>query len=58
MKIHSIGYLLRRMALYVLKAGDTMTGKLTINPASGQEALDAKKDIVIKSSRKLIFDGD
>jgi len=36
---------------FVLKAGDTMTGKLTITPASGETSLDAQKDIVLKQGR-------
>ena len=44
-------------ARYVNVPGDTMTGKLTIDPTSGTKSLDAQKDIVLKSGRKLIFDG-
>jgi len=42
--------------LYVLKAGDTMTGMLTITP-SGATSLTCNKDIVLKLGRKLYFDG-
>jgi len=55
-KLHSDSY----TALdgrYVLKAGDTMTGELVITPASGNTALTANKDIILKSGQKLIFDG-
>ena len=38
-------------------AGDTMTGALTITPASGDVALTANKNIVLKAGQKLIFDG-
>ena len=43
--------------LYVLKAGDTMTGELIINPASGDNALDAQQNIKVKSGKKIIYDG-
>jgi hypothetical protein len=42
---------------YVRKIGDTMTGRLTINPVRDSTALDAKGDIVIKSGCKIYFDG-
>jgi len=44
-------------ALYVKKAGDTMTGELTIEPSSGTVSLDCKKDIVIKAGQSIILDG-
>ena len=43
---------------YVKKTGDTMTGQLTITPASGDTALKADKDIILKAGQKLIFDGE
>ena len=42
---------------YVKVIGDTMTGPLTITPVSGDTALFANKDIVLKAGQKLIFDG-
>jgi len=42
---------------YVQVIGDTMTGPLIITPASGDTALIANKDIVLKAGQKLIFDG-
>ena len=41
----------------VKKAGDTMIGLLTITPASGNTALRANKDIVLRAGQKLYFDG-
>ena len=45
------------LAEYVRIIGDTMTGKLIISP-TGDVSLDAQKNIVLKSGRKLIFDGE
>ena len=42
---------------YVKIIGDLMSGKLTISP-SGNTSLDAQKNIVLKTGRKLFFDGD
>ena len=42
---------------YVNETGDTMTGSLTITPSSGTEALKSNENIVLKSGKKLIFDG-
>lgn len=36
---------------YVLVAGDTMTGSLTINPSSGNDAL------ILEAGKRLVFDG-
>ena len=52
-----VGMTAEEAAAYVLKAGDTMTGMLTITP-SGDTALTANKDIVLKAGQKLVFDGD
>ncbi len=41
----------------VKKSGDTMTGLLTITPSSGDIAIRANKDIVLKAGQKLYFDG-
>jgi len=43
-------------ARYVLKAGDTMTGQLTITPAT-DVALEVDKQIILEAGQKLIFDG-
>jgi len=42
---------------YVNVPGDTMTGALTITPASGDTSLTANKDIVLKAGQKIYFDG-
>ena len=45
------------LGAYVHIIGDTMTGPLVITPTSGDTALIANKDIVLKAGQKLIFDG-
>lgn len=42
-------------ARYVKKAGDTMTGKLTITPASGGDSLEVTKDIRVKEGQRVIL---
>lgn len=44
-------------ALFVQKIGDTMTGKLTITPTSGDDALIANKDVTVKAGQKIYVDG-
>jgi hypothetical protein len=38
-------------------SNDPLTGELVITPASGTTALRSNADIVIKSGKKLVFDG-
>lgn len=38
-------------------SNDPLTGELVITPTNEEVALRANKDIVLKSGRKLIFDG-
>lgn len=45
-------------ARYVLKAGDTMTGKLTITPTTGDDSLAVSKDIRLTSGRRVILNGN
>lgn len=56
-KFDLIGMTAAEVEAYVKVAGDTMTGALTITPASGDTALTANKNIVLKAGQKLIFDG-
>lgn len=42
---------------YVNVTGDTMTGALTITPTTGTTALTSNLNFVLKSGKKLIFDG-
>jgi len=42
---------------YVLKAGDTMTGKLVIAPVTGTTSIQANKDIIIVAGQRMVFDG-
>lgn len=53
-----VGMTASEASAYVKIIGDTMTGQLTITPSSGDTALKADKDIVLKSGQKLIFDGE
>ncbi len=56
-KLDKSGMTATEIAAYVKIIGDTMTGALTITPASGDTALTANKNIILKSGQKLIFDG-
>lgn len=38
-------------------SNDPLTGELVITPSTGSVAVRANKDIVLKSSQKLIYDG-
>jgi len=42
--------------VYVRIIGDTMTGPLVISPSS-ETSLTSNKDIILKSGRRLVFDG-
>lgn len=42
---------------YVKKAGDTMTGKLTIDPSVDELSFSAKKDMELKTAEKMYLDG-
>lgn len=52
--VRSISFLDGR---YVEVPGDTMTGKLTITPASGETALKANAFIVLRAGQRMVFDG-
>ena len=57
-KVDNVGITKRKADIrYVNVPGDTMTGALTITPASGDTALTANKDIVLKAGQKMIYDG-
>ena len=43
--------------LWVNVTGDTMTGMLTITPSTSGTALISNQNIILKSGKKLIFDG-
>lgn len=43
-------------ARYVLVAGDTMTGELTILPSSGDDSMTVSKQIIVSSGQKIVFD--
>ena len=49
-KFDLVGMTAEEVAQYVLKAGDTMTGELTINPST-DEAL------TVQSGKRIVFDG-
>lgn len=51
-----IGMTATEAEAYVKIIGDTMTGALTITP-SGDTALTANKNIVLRAGQKLFFDG-
>lgn len=55
-KIQSESYL-DTLYLKLDCSNDPLTGLLTITPASGNTALKADKDIILKAGQKLIFDG-
>ena len=50
-KFDLVGMTAAEVAQYVLKAGDIMTGELTIRPST-DEAL------TIQEGKRLVFDGD